>query len=142
MLLGLECATPFPQPMKVKLISFLIPFLCIPVLEVFSQSGPYKYGKVQEEELQMRTYDKDTSAAAVILSDFAVSHFRLNGDVKLITERRTRIKILKKTGYTWANVEVPMYQNGSSKETITGIKGYTYNLENGKIKSFTSLPSC
>ncbi|SIT94598.1 DUF3857 domain-containing protein [Pontibacter indicus] len=119
--------------MKAKHTFILVPILCLSVLQVFSQSGPYKYGKVQEEELWMRTYDKDTSAAAVILSDFAVSHFRLNGDVKLITERRTRIKILKKTGYTWANVEVPMYQNGSSKETITGIKGYTYNLQDGKI---------
>lgn len=81
----------------------------------------------------MHTYDKDTSAAAVILSDYGVSFFRTSGSVKLMFERRTRIKILKKSGYDWANVEVPLYQQGTRRETVSGVKGYTYNLENGKV---------
>ncbi|MDX5417608.1 MAG: DUF3857 domain-containing protein, partial [Hymenobacteraceae bacterium] len=89
---------------------------------------------MSEAELKMHTYDKDTSAVAVILSDFGVSHFRINADLKLITERRTRIKILKKTGYDWANVEVPFYQQGTSRESVGAVRGYTYNLENGKIR--------
>jgi hypothetical protein len=82
----------------------------------------------------MRTFDQDTSAAAVVLSDYGVSHFRIAGDLKLIFERRTRIKILKKSGYDWANVVVPFYQQSNGREVVSAIKGYTYNLENGKIR--------
>lgn len=120
--------------MKAKFYAVLFPVLCLFVAEVYAQSGPYKYGKVSEAELKMRSYDKDTSAAAVILSDFGISHFRLTGDLKLVFERRTRIKILKKSAYDWANVEVPFYQQGASKESVSAVKGYTYNLEDGKVR--------
>ncbi|WP_187270076.1 DUF3857 domain-containing protein [Pontibacter qinzhouensis] len=81
----------------------------------------------------MKAYEKDTSAAAVILSDYGYSYFNLNGALKLVFERHTRIKILKKSGYDWATVELPFYRKNGDKEVITSVKGFTYNLENGKI---------
>ncbi|MFD2248309.1 DUF3857 domain-containing protein [Pontibacter ruber] len=97
------------------------------------QSIPVKFGKVEESELAMRTYEKDTSAAAVVLLDFGYSQFIFGHEVKLETLRRTRIKILKKSGYDWANVVIPFYNNTTEKERVSGIKGYTYNLVDGKI---------
>jgi transglutaminase-like putative cysteine protease len=119
--------------MKTIFLPLLLSICSLVTIQTLAQSGPYKYGKVEEEELRMRIYDKDTSAVAVVLSDHGVSHFSFGGSTKLIFERRTRIKILKKSGYDWANIEVPVYQNGSRKETVSAVKGYTYNLENGKI---------
>jgi hypothetical protein len=119
--------------MKAKIIVPLIAGFCLFLAEVHAQSGPYKYGKVSEAELTMRSYENDTAAAAVILSDYGVSYFNTSGRLSLAFERRTRIKILKKSGYDWANVSVPLYQQGSRKETMGAVKGYTYNLENGKI---------
>ncbi|WP_181304911.1 transglutaminase domain-containing protein [Rufibacter sp. XAAS-G3-1] len=99
----------------------------------FGQETPVKFGKVTEEELNMKVYDKDTSAAAVILADYGRSYFTYNQGFKVNFERILRIKILKKTGYDWANMVVPYYQRNSRKELVTNIKGVTYNLEAGKM---------
>ncbi len=81
----------------------------------------------------MKVYDKDTSAVAVILSDKGFSHFQYAKGFQLVFEHEMRIKILKKSGYDWADVEVPYFQRGSDKENVASIKGYTYNLEDGKV---------
>ena len=81
----------------------------------------------------MRSYAKDTSAVAVVLSDFGFTRFDLAHETKVVTERHVRIKILKKAGYEWANVSVPYYSYGTNKDKVYGIKGYTYNLENGQV---------
>ncbi|WP_299756652.1 DUF3857 domain-containing protein [uncultured Pontibacter sp.] len=93
-----------------------------------------KFGKVSEEELKMSSYDKDTSAAAVILSDYGFTRFDYIGDLKVVFERQIRIKIFKKSAYDWADVVVPYYQKGSGKEKVSSIRGFTYNLEDGEVK--------
>ncbi len=93
-----------------------------------------KFGKIEATELTMEAYDKDTTAEAVILSDYGQSHFTYTSSsgFQLVFERQTRIKILKKSGYKWADVEVPYYQNKTGKEKVGNIKGYTYNMVDGK----------
>jgi hypothetical protein len=98
------------------------------------QAQAAKFGKIEEAELKMRTYEKDTSAAAVILSDYGFTRFNLTNELQVVTERHMRIKILKKSGYDWANIEVPYYVNGSTRDRVSGIKGFTYNLEDGKVQ--------
>ncbi|RNI26864.1 DUF3857 domain-containing protein [Rufibacter latericius] len=49
-------------------------------------------------------------------------------------ERVIRIKILKKGGLEWANVEIPYYQKSASlKEEVLHLAGATYNWGNGQI---------
>ncbi|MFD3000014.1 DUF3857 domain-containing protein [Pontibacter toksunensis] len=110
----------------------LLSLFCCSWSQVLAQAA--KFGKIDEAELKLRTYDKDTSAAAVILSDYGFTTFNLVNDLKVVTERHIRIKILKKSGYDWANISVPYYRNGSTKDNVGSIKGYTYNLENGKVE--------
>ena len=71
----------------------------------------------------MKVYDKDTSAAAVILSEYEEIY-----DSR--TTKTERIKILKKTGLEYATIEIPVYRN----DHLSSFKGYTYNLVNGKIE--------
>ncbi len=98
------------------------------------QEAPVKFGKVTEEEVKMTVYDKDTSAVAVVLADYGRSYFNYVQDFQVNFERVTRIKILKKGGYDWANFVVPYYQKvNSGKEVVSSIKGVTYNMENGKM---------
>lgn len=99
----------------------------------FAQDQPAKFGKVDEETLKMRVYDQDTSAAAVVLSDHGYSYFTYNKGFKVVFERHTRIKVLKKSGYDVANISVPYYQRNSKKESVYSIKGFTYNQEGGKV---------
>lgn len=98
-----------------------------------AQTKRAKFGKATESEIEMRVFAGDTSAAAVILSDFGSSRFIFNSEVQLVFERQMRIKILKKSGYSWADIEVPYYHKGTDRERVSNIKGYTYNLENGKV---------
>lgn len=45
----------------------------------------------------MSVYDKDTSAAAVILSDYGYTRFEYIGELKVVFERHLRIKIFEKS---------------------------------------------
>ena len=108
---------------------------CTLFLYAYSQKDPVKFGNVSIEELKMSRYEKDTSASAVILADYGTSSIdykQSDNDFKLQFERITRIKILKSSGYKYADFEVLLYHNSTAKEKISGLKVVTYNLENGK----------
>jgi hypothetical protein len=67
-------------------------------------------------------YEADSSAPAVILCDYGHLNSTINQFSRLL-----RIKILKKEGYSWAN------STFSFRGDKPGIKGTTFNLENGKV---------
>ncbi len=97
-----------------------ITFLFLSVMQVNAQKK-VKFGKVSIEELKMTQYEKDTTAEAVILYNKG----ELNGST-LDFYRHYRVKILKKSGYGWANLVVDVPSQSS-------VSGFTYNLENGEV---------
>lgn len=113
---------------------FLTLFLCFSGSGAFAQAA--KYGKVSDAEVKMTQFLQDTSAEAVVLSDYGYTRFTFTNETQVIVERHIRIKILKKSGYDWANFEVPFYVRGGDKERVTSIKGVTYNLENGTVQKY------
>lgn len=121
--------------MKKNLTLFFIYFACIGY--TFAQETPkIKFGKISDEELNMKVYAPDTSAAAVILYDDGSSS--VNYDVSLnrfilTFERFLRIKILKESGKEWGNHTISLYSFNQTKEEIRGIDGVTFNMENGKV---------
>lgn len=95
-----------------------------------------KLGAVTLDELKMNRYEADTSAGAVVLFESGRTRFDTNPStgLHLVFEKHVIIKILNKSGYDWANVEVPLYRsNNTTKEFISNIKGTTYNLVDGKV---------
>ena len=118
---------------KIVLILFIV-FL---IQENSLSQTKMKFGKIDMAALKMTTYDHDTSASAVVLGDYGKSEIAYNttkGSFELIYERHRRIKILKKDGYDWADHSVSLYRDNSAKEKIASLKGYSYNLVNGKIE--------
>lgn len=102
----------------------------------FAQPDPVRFGKVEMADLQAKTYANDTSAEAVVLCDYGQTEFVYNNERGFQTksERTTRVRILKKSGYDWATVEVPLYRNNANdEEKLSNLKGYTYNLQNGQV---------
>ena len=104
-----------------------------------AQDAPIKFGKIEMEDLQMKVYPKDTAAEAVILGDIGRAYFNYDdtkGRFFLTYERHRRIKILKKSGYDWATVKIPLFKGnkGTKEESLYDLKGFTYNLENGQIQ--------
>jgi hypothetical protein len=114
----------------------LIASICI-TLAVFSasaQKSPIKFGEIPMDDMKMTVYDKDSSAAAVILADYGEAYLQTNATNATINfERHVRIKILRKDGLEWANPKVYLFNIGSTEEKVTGLKASTFNLENGKI---------
>ena len=98
--------------------------------------SPYpKFGKISATELQTKLYSIDSNANAVILSDVGSTEItgNSNGWFSFVTKRHTIIHVLNKNAYDEAIIKIPLYVDGRREETVTGLKGITYNLENGKI---------
>ena len=104
--------------------------------KIYSQEFTSKFGKIDDKEFKMTVYEKDTSAVAVILADCGNSYFQVNDNednFQVVFDRYVRIKILKKEGFKWANIEIPMIFESNKRERITGFKAETSNLVNGKV---------
>jgi hypothetical protein len=108
---------------------------CLFALTTFSQTrDKVKFGKISPEDFVQTSFEKDTSAHAVILADIGSSDFQVERDhFELMFKRLKRIKIVDKSGYDVANVEIPLYISGQSEEKLTNLKAVAYNLENGKV---------
>lgn len=106
------------------------------------QSAPIKFGQVDPKDLTAAPFVADSAASAVVLCDYGTSRFDyINNDFVLISERTTRIKILKKAGYEAATVEVPLYHQAENSEKLSSLRGLTYNLVDGKVMKTKLDPS-
>lgn len=122
---------------QIKTILFSITLLILATSHSWAKAEKIKFGKVSMEELEMKVYEQDTSAVAVILYDSGASFFETefkndNTDFVCKFERHVRIKILKPEGFNFATFKIPLYHSGNSEEKTGTIKARTYNLD-GKI---------
>lgn len=113
----------------------LFTLIFVPMLVVAQKAPPMKFGVISLEELKMTVYDKDSSAAAVMIFD--------NGESAAgVFSRHTRIKILKEGGYSWATVAVPVFRLNrfTGNPTLKNLNAATYNLVDGRMET-TKLES-
>ncbi|MGB3608579.1 DUF3857 domain-containing protein [Psychroserpens sp.] len=102
-----------------------------------TQAQNYKFGKVSMEELQQVFNPLDSSANATVLYREEHISFDLRKDEGFVQVREVheRIKIYNKEGYKWATKRIRLYDESNAKsESLERLKGYTYNLVNGKIE--------
>jgi len=77
----------------------------------------------------------DSAAEAEVLCDYGQS--RIVGATEkfqVVFDRTTRIQILRKAGYDWATVRVPLYVHDDQREKLSNLKGFTYNMVGGKVE--------
>jgi hypothetical protein len=86
-------------------------------------------GKVTIADLEQKLNPADSSAAATILFSKGVAKIDGDGSSQNILQRR--IKIYKKEGYEWSNIQIAFPAGKGSYLSVTDV--YTYNLVNGKI---------
>jgi hypothetical protein len=99
-----------------------------------AQKSPVKFGEISIEDMTMKSYPNDTSAAAVVLVDYGEAYIQITSISAAMTfERHVRIKVLKKEGTEWANAIIPLFQAGSREEKVSQLKASTFNLDKGKI---------
>ncbi|NJW54080.1 DUF3857 domain-containing protein [Salinimicrobium oceani] len=96
----------------------------------------YRFGKVSVEELQEKNHPQDEEADAAILyrSQSVYYEYSEHNGFTLVTDVHERVKIYTKEGFDWATKEISYFQNSNDEEKVTSIKGYTYNLKDGRIK--------
>ena len=112
----------------------ILGILLLQAIGAHSQKSPIKFGDIPMEDMTMTLYDKDSSAAAVVLSDFGRAYITVNTTAPVLNfERHTRIKILKKEGFDQANVSILLYTAGNVDEKVLNLKASSFNLEGGKI---------
>ena len=87
-----------------------------------------KFGKPTKEEMEMSVYEPDTTAAAVCLYKETEIYYE---DLRIIPiivyKNKVRVKILKESGISYANVSIPFYKE------LENVKATAYNMENGKM---------
>ncbi|HEX6224570.1 MAG TPA: hypothetical protein VFZ52_09180 [Chryseolinea sp.] len=110
------------------LLVFTNSLLCI------GQDHGFPFGQVTYRELEIKKYDPDTTAAAVILDEFGEAYVDNNNDHNIIFEYHVKIKVLKQAGVSYGDFEIPLRKNESNKEKIIGVKASSFNFENGSMR--------
>lgn len=110
--------------------------LVVVLITTLSFAQEVKFGKVSKAELEEKFYPSDSVAEAVYLYRQRTTRYdyKRNEGFVIINEFHIRAKIYNKEGFEKANFQVGYYKpDKGSKERIKDIKGYTFNLENGKV---------
>ncbi|WP_299098954.1 DUF3857 domain-containing protein [uncultured Winogradskyella sp.] len=96
----------------------------------------FDFGKISKAELQEKFHPKDSAASAAILYRSEKIDFYFVQGQGFMQSRKVheRIKIYNKDGFDFATEKVYLYSGTSQKEKLTGLKGVSYNLVNGKIE--------
>ncbi|WP_136481687.1 DUF3857 domain-containing protein [Cognatitamlana onchidii] len=116
--------------MKVNILLFYI----LISANTFSQN--HKFGKVSKEELEETVCPIDSTASASYLYKYRNTYYEYRKDAgfDLITEVHERIKIYNQEGFDYATKQIRLYKMSTgSKEDLSSLKAYTYNLDKGKV---------
>jgi hypothetical protein len=116
-----------------KDLVILIGLLCFAGLS-YSQNYPGNKNVISQEELDLRSYEKDKEAEALILFDIGESvFFEAKEGYDIRFTRMKRIKIFKTAGIDFADITIPFYTDGIGKtEKIVSISAVTVNVENNQ----------
>jgi hypothetical protein len=100
-----------------------------------AQKPLMKYGKIDPAYFEMKSYDKDTSAEALILGDFGEMQIIYDKDDGFVVKysRHFRAKVFRKAGYDLANQDLVLFHTGNGEQKMVALKGSVYNMENGKV---------
>jgi len=116
----------------------ILSLLFVLALALGSKAQDFKYGDITQQESDMKKYDKDTAAHAVVLREFGDARLQLDreDDIKLYFTYHVKIKILDNKGFDKGNVEIPVYTGDNNTfEIVNDIKATTYNMaDNGNFE--------
>mgnify|MGYP006382916491 FL=1 len=98
---------------------------------VFSQHKFLKYPEFNKNELsKTKSTIKEDAHAEILYS--SISNLIINGQLE--TKVFKRIKIYnKEKSSQYLDVEIPLYEGNGERESVSGLKAVTYNLENDKV---------
>jgi hypothetical protein len=113
--------------MRRTLLTLLM--LCCIIKVTSAQDFPY--GSISDDELDMKSYSKDTSAHAIVLHEYGKATIALltDDEIRLVYEYHVKIKIFDNKGFDRGTVQIPVYRSTSNSgafQDVQDITGVTY----------------
>ncbi|MXV52086.1 DUF3857 domain-containing protein [Pedobacter sp. HMF7647] len=109
-----------------KKISLFIALLC---LFKAADGQDFAYGSTTLQELDMKSYSRDTSANAVVLKEFGTARISSDDKCPLIFDYHVKIKIFNSKAFEYGDVVIPVYKSNNDRyELVREIKGVTTYL--------------
>ena len=115
---------------------YLVIFLLFTTFVYSQKERSTKVGLTSKQELEMISYDKDTTASALVLYEHGNMYVSEREDLDFKTDYYYRIKLFDRSSFDRATVKIKLYGKQKAKK----IEAYSYNLDNGEIKK-TELSS-
>ncbi|MCD4791965.1 MAG: DUF3857 domain-containing protein [Bacteroidales bacterium] len=120
--------------MKYKKILLISLILVLLTHFVFAQDFSHEFGVITNYERDMKKYNNDTTAEAVIIYDSGESGFyKFDNGFNLLYKRQIKIKVLKESYINNAEFNIPIYKGNRGVEKIIEIEANTYNIENSQL---------
>ena len=119
---------------KMRKINLIIPILFLFISHMNGQN--YKFGKVSKEEVKQEEHPKNKEANSALLyrSQKIYYDYDQHNGFMVATEIHERVKIYNKEGFDRATKKINLYIGDSDEEEVTRLKGYTYNIIDGKLE--------
>ena len=108
----------------------------LPLLGIKGQYQVMQFGKISQQEIDLKNYSKDPTAEAVVLCDIGDVRFADAQDYSYNVEftRTRRIKIFTNAGISYGEVSIPLYNdNQGNNETLEKVEAFCYNWENNQL---------
>jgi transglutaminase-like putative cysteine protease len=111
---------------------------------IIAGAQDFPFNAASTQELQMKKYDKDTTAHAVVLKEFGKANLNITSadEIRLVYEYHVKIKILDSKGINKGTIAILAYNNGEYADDIDEISGTTtYIDDNGSTRKVELDPS-
>lgn len=96
----------------------------------------FKEWTISQEEMDMKSYARDSSANALMLEEFGDARITDDDQENILFKYHAKIKIFKSRGFEHGNIVIPVYFGDNYRfETVRDIEGVTYYKDdNGRIQ--------
>jgi len=123
--------------MQIRLLTLLVTSLLL-LTNLQAQKLPFKFGKVSDQEMEMKECSFYPEAKSMVLSEYGDLKFNYIDEKgwQYIMEVAVRKKIFETSDADEGNIKIRLYEptSGSSKEKISSLKAFTHNIVNGKTE--------
>ena len=101
-----------------------------------AQRDPMRFGRINQEDLEMTRFEADTSAKAVILGDYGVVEIRYHASdgFQYHFTRHQRIKILHRDAFDLGDFNISLHSSRGQSERLSNLKANVFNMENGRMQ--------
>src|SRR5476651_1810558 len=118
----------------------LLPLIFILLLFKQAAAQDFDFGVLDADGMDMKRYDKDTSAHAVVLREFGRARVSSNDGMPLVFDHHVKIKILDSKGFDHGNVSINLYIGDNDHfERVYDVAGITYYKDDAGTIQHTNL---